>query len=46
MADLQRELCLIYLDDVIVVGKTFEHMIENLTKVLDRIVVAGLKMKP
>ena len=46
MAGLQWEICLIYLDDVIVVGRTFEHMIENLSKVLDRIVSAGLKLKP
>ena len=46
MAGLQWEICLIYLDDVIVVGRTFEHMIENLSKVLDRIVTAGLKLKP
>ena len=31
---------------MIVVGRTFEHMIENLSKVLDRIVSAGLKLKP
>jgi hypothetical protein len=46
MAGLQWEICLIYLDDVIVVGKTFDQMIENLTKVFDRIVAAGLKLKP
>ena len=27
------------------VGKTFEHMIENLSKVLERIVSSGLKLK-
>ena len=46
MAGLQWEICLIYLDDVIVVGKTFEDMIVNLSKVFDRIVEAGLKLKP
>ena len=46
MAGLQWEICLIYLDDVIVVGKTFEHMTETLLKVLDRIVSANLKLKP
>ena len=46
IAGLQWEICLIYLNDVIVVGRTFEHMIENLSKVLDRIVSAGLKLKP
>ena len=46
MTGLQWEICLIYFDDVIVIGKTFEHMIENLSKVLDRIVSSGLKLKP
>jgi hypothetical protein len=46
MAGLQWEICLIYLDDVIVVGKPFDQMIENLTKVFDRIVAAGVKLKP
>jgi hypothetical protein len=31
---------------VIVVGKTFEDMIVNLSKVFNRIVEAGLKLKP
>ena len=35
-----------YLDGVVVVGRTFEHMIENLSKVLARIVSADLKLKP
>ncbi|XP_033761565.1 uncharacterized protein LOC117343329 [Pecten maximus] len=36
---------LIYLDDIIVVGSTFEDMIENLEKVFDRLEAAGLKFK-
>lgn len=46
MAGLQLDICLIYLDDVIVVGKTFENMIENHTMEFDRIIAAGLKLKP
>ena len=46
IAGQQWEICLVYLDDVIVVGRTFEHMIENLSKVLNRIVCSGLKLKP
>lgn len=36
---------MIYLDDVIVVGKMFEYMIENFIRVFDCIVVVGLKFK-
>jgi hypothetical protein len=46
MSSLKWEICLIFLDDVIVVGKTFEDMIDNLSKVFDRIVEAVLKIKP
>ena len=38
--------CLIYLDDVKVVGRTSEHMIDNFSKVLDRIASADFKLKP
>ncbi|KAK3104661.1 hypothetical protein FSP39_007335 [Pinctada imbricata] len=42
---LQFETCLVYLDDIIVVGKSFEQMIENLTMVFSRLAQAGLKLK-
>ena len=42
---LQFETCLVYLDDIIVVGKTFEEMIKNLSQVFDRLAEAGLKLK-
>ena len=38
--------CLIYLDDIIVFGITFEQHIERLREVLSRIKEAGLKLKP
>jgi len=46
LAGLQWEICLIYLDDVIVTGATFEAMIDNLSKVFERFRQAGLKLKP
>ena len=43
---LQWQICLVYLDDVIVVGKSFEEMVTNLRQVFDRLIAAGLKLKP
>ena len=34
LAGLNWQICLFYLDDIIVIGRTFEDMIENLDKVL------------
>ena len=34
---LQFETCLIYLDDIIVFGKTFEEMVDNLSKVFNHL---------
>ena len=46
LAGLNWQVCLIYLDDVIVIGKTFENMIQNLDMVLQKMKDAGLKLKP
>jgi hypothetical protein len=43
---LQWQICLIYLDDVVIFSKTFDEHIERLSTVLDRIWTAGLKLKP
>ena len=43
---LQWEQCLIYLDDIIVFGKTFEETLDRLRRVLNRLKAAGLKLKP
>ena len=46
LAGLQWEICLIYLDDIITFGRTFEEAVENLEKVFNRLLGAGLKLKP
>jgi hypothetical protein len=46
LAGLQWDICLIYLDDVIIYGKNFDEMIRNLSLVFDRLSSAGLKLKP
>ncbi|MCG8047963.1 MAG: RNase H-like domain-containing protein, partial [Candidatus Thiodiazotropha endolucinida] len=46
LAGLHWKICLIYLDDIIVIGKTFEDMINNLECVFKRFEESGLKLKP
>jgi hypothetical protein len=46
LAGLQWDICLIYLDDVIIYGKNVDEMIRNLSLVFDRLSSAGLKLKP
>ncbi|MCG8045580.1 MAG: RNase H-like domain-containing protein, partial [Candidatus Thiodiazotropha endolucinida] len=46
LAGLHWEICLIYLDDIIVYGRTFGEMIDRLELVLQRFSEAGLKLKP
>ena len=43
---LARDKCFVYLDDVLVVGKTFEEHTNNLREVLTRLREAGLRLKP
>ncbi len=43
---LDWSTCLVYLDDVIIVGKSFEHHMINLEHVLKRFQQANLKLKP
>lgn len=46
LCGLQFDRCLIYLDDVIVFGRTFSETLENLISVFDRFKGANLKLKP
>ena len=43
---LQWQICLIFLDDIIVFGSSFMEHIQRLEIVLQRILDAGLKLKP
>ena len=46
LAGLHWKICLIYLDVIIVTGKTFEEMLQNLDSVFQKLSEAGLKLKP
>jgi len=46
LAGLTWEICLAYLDDLIIFSRTFDQHIERLQRVFDRLVQAGLKLKP
>ena len=45
LSGLQWDICLIYLDDIIVIAKSFEEMLQNLEKEFLRLSSAGLKLK-
>ena len=46
LAGLQWSQCLVYLDDVIVLGRTFDEHLSNLESVFRRLREAGLCLKP
>ena len=46
LAGLQWSDCLVYLDDVIVLGRTYEEHVRNLRSVLERLRESGLRLKP
>jgi hypothetical protein len=43
---LTYEACLVYLDDVIVVGRTFQEQLDNLRRVFQRLREAHLRLNP
>ena len=45
LVGLQWEQCLVYLDDIVVFGKTFEQTLARLRLVMERLKAAGLKLK-
>ena len=46
LAGLQWDSCLVYLDDVIIPGRSLSEHLQNLSAVLDRLRKAGLKLQP
>ncbi|GBM01726.1 Retrovirus-related Pol polyprotein from transposon 297 [Araneus ventricosus] len=44
LSGLSSEACLVYLDDILIVGRTFEEHIKNLRKVFQRLQKANLKL--
>ena len=46
LSGLARNCCLVYLDDVFIMGSTLEEHNANLMKVLERIRDAGLRLEP
>ncbi|KAA3678006.1 uncharacterized protein DEA37_0008956 [Paragonimus westermani] len=46
LGDLIPKQCLVYLDDVIVHGRTVDEHLHNLSNVLSRLAEAGLKLNP
>ena len=45
LAELQYNICLVYLDDIIVYGADFDKQISRLKQVFSRLIKAGLKPK-
>lgn len=37
--------CFVYLDDIVVIGRTLEEHLKNLEKVLDRLIAHNLKVQ-
>ena len=46
LAGLQWSSCLVYIDDIIIVGRSFEEHLHHLQQVFDRLKSAGLKIHP
>lgn len=46
LADLQWTTCLVYLDDIIVFGQSFQEHLSRLGEVLNKLQTANLKVKP
>ena len=45
LVGLAREKCIVYLDDILVMGRTLEEHLDNLSQVLLRLKQAGLRLK-
>lgn len=46
LAELQRSACWVYIDDIIMIGESFEEHMKNLQLVFERLRQAGFKLHP
>jgi len=46
LTGLQWNNCIVYIDDIIIAGKTFDEHLNNLQQVFERVDKAGLKLQP
>jgi len=46
LAGLHWDICLVYIDDIIVMGRSFEEHLRNVGQVFQRLRLANLKLKP
>src|SRR2546425_13136884 len=46
MTGLNYNICLVYLDDIILMSRTVEEHLDRLVLILERLRKAGLKLKP
>jgi transposase InsO family protein/predicted aspartyl protease len=46
MSGLLFEICLVYLDDIVIFSRTLDEHLQRLETILQRLVAAGLKLKP
>ncbi|GFV21373.1 retrovirus-related Pol polyprotein from transposon 17.6 [Trichonephila clavipes] len=46
LGGLSYEACLVYFDDIIIVGRSFEEHLKNIRRVLQKLKVANLKLSP
>lgn len=46
LTGLQWSTCLVYIDDVVIMGETFEEHLQHLRKVLQRLKDRGLMLQP
>lgn len=46
LAGMQWEICLVYIDDIIVLGRDVKEMLQRLAQVFERLRQANLKLKP